>query len=202
MAQVSVDTRTPSQAVYKLHIAGPEGTSESVEMQQDTPTRYSGTFQTHSSGAYIVTAQREDDDRRRTEVLSLSYPAEYAEFGVDTALLKMLAAGTAGIHDPTLTQITSPAGVPVEKQVSLAQAFLIAAAILFVLEMILRRYSITNRRLTTFLERLLGKPTDTQAIHTTTDTVSVNERIRENTASAQPAEAAISRLLAAKKRVR
>ena len=200
VAQVSVDTRTPSQAVYKLHIAGPEGTSESVEMQQDTPTRYSGTFQTHSSGAYIVTAQREDDDRRRTEVLSLSYPAEYAEFGVDTALLKMLAAGTAGIHDPTLTQITSPAGVPVEKQVSLAQAFLIAAAILFVLEMILRRYSITNRRLTAFFERLLGKPT--QAIRTPADAVSLNERVREDRVSSQPTEATISRLLAAKKRVR
>ena len=97
VAQASIDTRTPSQATYKLHVAGPEGDSESVEMQQDTPTRHSGTFQMHNSGAYIVTAQHEGDERRRTEVLSLSYPAEYAEFGINTALLKMLAAGTAGI---------------------------------------------------------------------------------------------------------
>ena len=202
VAQVSVDTRTPSQTTYKLHVAGPEGASESVEIQQDTPTRHSGTFQMHNSGAYIVTAQREGDERRRTEVLTLSYPAEYAEFGVDTALLKMLAAGTAGIHEPTPTQITRAAGVPVEKQVSLAQALLIAAVILFVLEMILRRYSITNRYLTAFLERLLGKPTDPQAIHTPADTVSVNERVQENTVSSQPAEATMRRLLAAKRRVR
>ena len=206
VAQASIDTRTPSQATYKLHVAGPEGDSESVEMQQDTPTRHSGTFQMHNSGAYIVTAQHEGDERRRTEVLSLSYPAEYAEFGINTALLKMLAAGTAGIHEPTLTEITKPAGTPVEKQVSLAQALLIAAAILFVLEMILRRYSIANRHLTAFLERLLGKSTDapigTQAIHTPADTVALNERVREDTASSEPAEATMNRLLAAKRRVR
>jgi hypothetical protein len=205
VAQVSIDTPTPSQASYKLHVAGPEGTSEPVEMQQDTPTRYSGIFQMHNSGAYIVTAQREGDERRRTEVLSLSYPAEYAEFRVNTDLLKMLAAGTAGIHEPTSTQITRPAGTPVEKKTSLAQALLIAAAILFVLEMILRRYSIANRHLTAFLERLFGKSTDTsmrtQGTGTSANTAPLDGRIPEDTASPQSAEATMSRLLAAKRRV-
>ena len=205
VAQVSIDTRTSSQAAYKLHVAGPEGTSEPVEMQQDTPTRYSGIFQMHNSGAYIVTAQREGDERRRTEVLSLSYPAEYAEFRVNTDLLKMLAAGTAGIHEPTSTQITRPAGTPVEKKTSLAQALLIAAAILFVLEMILRRYSIANRHLTAFLERLFGKSTDTsmrtQGTGTSANTAPLDGRIPEDTASPQSAEATMSRLLAAKRRV-
>ena len=206
MAQVSVDTLTPSQAGYKLHVAGPDGMSESVEMQQDTPTRYSGTFQMPDSGAYIVTAQREGDERRRTEVLSLSYPAEYAEFGVNTNLLKMLAAGTAGIHEATPTQITRPAGTPVEKSTSLAQALLIAAAILFVLEMILRRYSIRNRHLTVFLERLIGKSTDTsmgtQVTRTPVNTAPLDGRVPEDPASSQPAEATMNRLLAAKRRAR
>ena len=206
VAQVSIDTRTPSQAAYKLHVAGPVGISESVEMQQDTPTRYSGTFQMPNSGAYIVTAQREGDERRRTEVLSLSYATEYAEFGVDTNLLKTLAAGTAGIHEPTSTQITRPAGTPIEKETSLAQALLIAAAILFVSEMILRRYSIGNRHLTGFLERLIGKSADTsigsQVTGTPANTASLDDRVREDTASPQPAEATMSRLLAAKRRVR
>ena len=105
-------------------------------MQQGTPTRYSGTFQMRNRGAYIITAQREGDEHRRTEVLSLSYPAEYAEFGVNTALLKMLVTGTIGIYEPTPTQIARPAGTPVEKQVSLARVLLVVAAILFVLEMI------------------------------------------------------------------
>ena len=206
IAQVSIDTRTPSQAVYKLHVAGPDGTSEPVEMQQDTPTRYSGTFQMHNSGAYIVTAQREDDEHRRTEVLSLSYPAEYAEFGVNTALLKMLATGTIGIYEPTPIQIARPAGTPVEKQVSLARVLLVVAVILFVLEMILRRYSITNRYLTGIFERLRGKSADrpigTQPIPTPVGTASIDERVPEDRTSAQPAEATMTRLLAAKRRAR
>ena len=202
IAQVSIDTRTPSQAAYKLHVVGPDGTSEPVEMQQDTPTRYSGTFQMHNSGAYIVTAQREGDEHRRTEVLSLSYPAEYAEFSVNTALLKMLATGTTGIHEPTSTEIARPAGTPVEKQVSLARVLLVVAAILFVLEMILRRYSITNRYLTRLFERLRGNLTDTQPMPTPAGPVSVAERVTEDAASPQPAEATMRRLLAAKKRAR
>lgn len=202
VAQVSIDTRTSSQAAYKLHVAGPNGVSELVEIQQDTPTRYSGTFQMSDSGTYIVTAQREGDERRRTEVLSLSYPAEYAEFGVDTDLLKMLAAGTAGIHEPTSTQITRPTGTPVEKQVSLAQTLLIAAATLFVLEMILRRYSIANRYLTAFLERLFGKSNDSQIIGTSVSTAHLEGRVPEDTASLQPTEATMTRLLAAKRRAR
>ena len=206
VAQISIDTRTPSQAAYKLHVAGPDGTSEPVEMQQDTPTRYSGTFQMHNSGAYIVTAQREGDEHRCTEVLSLSYPAEYAEFGVNTALLKMLATGTMGIHEPTPTQIARPAGTSVEKQVSLARVLLVVAAILFVLEMILRRYSIGNRHLTGLFERLRGRSADrpigTQPIPTPVGTASIGERVREDAASPQPAEATMTRLLAAKRRAR
>ena len=208
VARVNIDTQTPSQATYKLHVAGPEGGSESVEMQQDTPTRHSGIFQMSNSGAYIVTAQREGDERRRTEVLTLSYPAEYTEFGIRTALLKMLAAGTAGIYEPTLTQITRSAGAPVEKQVSLAQVLLVVAAMLFVLEMILRRYSIANRYLTGFLERLRGKPMRTQAAGVTNpsrssvSSVSSDKHGPESTTSPQLGEASMSRLLAAKRRVR
>ncbi len=206
VAQVSIDTRTASQASYKLHVVGPGGTSESVEMQQQTPTRYSGTFQMQNSGTYIVTAEREGDEHRHTEVLSLSYPAEYAEFEADTALLKLLAAGTAGIYEPTPTQITKPAGTPIEKEVSLARVLLVVAALLFVLEMILRRFSITNRYLTALFERLRGKPAvepvGTQAIRTPSNTTPSDERMRVDTASSQPTEATMSRLLAAKRRAR
>ena len=171
-------------------------------MQQVTSTRYSGTFQIQDSGSYIVTAQREDDEQMRTEVLSLPYPIEYAEFEVNTELLKTVAAGTAGIYEPTPTQIAAPAGVPIEKQVSLAQALLVAAVLLFVLEMILRRYSIANRRIAELLGRLRGKPVETQIASETTQTVPSTERIRESTTSPQPTEASMTRLLAAKRRAR
>ena len=199
---VRIDAQTLSQASYKVRVAGPGETNSRVDMQQVTSTRYSGTFQIQDSGSYIVTAQREGDEQGRTEVLSLPYPIEYAEFEVNADLLKTVAAGTAGIYEPTPTQMAAPAGDAIEKQVSLAQALLVAAALLFVLEMILRRYSIANRRVTEFFGRLRGKPVETQAVGTTAQTVPSTEPVRENTSLSQPTEASMTRLLAAKRRAR
>ncbi len=200
--EVRIDARDPSQASYKVRVAGPGETNSEVEMQQVTSTRYSGTFQIQDSGSYIVTAQHEGDEQKRTEVLSLPYPIEYAEFEVNTDLLKTLAAGTGGVYEPTPTQIAAPAGVPIEKQVSLAQALLVTAAFLFVLEMIFRRYSIANRRIVELLGRLRGKPMETQTVRATPEAVPSTERVREDTTSPQRTEASMTRLLAAKRRAR
>ena len=212
VAEVNIDTRIPSEVFYKVHVVGPDRASEIVEIQQVTPTRYTGTFQMQDSGSYIVTAEREGDTRRSVETLSLPYPAEYAEFRVNTASLKMLAAGTTGIHEPTPTQIAAPAGVAIERQTSLAQVLLVVAAILFVLEMILRRFSITHRLVGAISEsrlfaRFRGKPVsnpaEVQTIHAPIDdTMPLNRRVTEDTASSQPAEASMTRLLAAKRRAR
>ena len=211
VAEVNIDTRIPSEVFYKVHVVGPDRASEIVEIQQVTPTRYTGTFQMQDSGSYIVTAEREGDTRRSVETLSLPYPAEYAEFRVNTASLKMLAAGTTGIHEPTPTQIAAPAGVAIERQTSLAHLLLVVAAILFVLEMILRRFSITHRLVGAISEsrlfaRFRGKsvsnPAEVQTIHAPIDdTMPSNRRVTGDTASLQPAETSMTRLLAAKRRV-
>lgn len=202
IAAVNLDTRSPSQTSYTVRVAGPSGISEPIEMQQMTSTRYSGTFQMQDSGSYIITAQREADGHQRTAVLSLPYPIEYADFRVNTGLLKMLAAGTAGIHDPTPAQIAASAGMPTEKQISLAQALLVAAAFFFVLEMILRRYSIANRHIAAFFGRLRGKPLAPKVISSPQDTPSTSKRDIEDPASPQLSETSMNRLLAAKRRAR
>ena len=200
-AEVNINTRTPSQSAYAVRVAGPNGTSEPVEMQQITLTRHNGTFQIHDSGSYIVTAQREGNGSKRTKALILPYPSEYAKFEVNTDLLKTLASETDGTYEPTPTQIASPAGTPVEKQVSLAHALLIAAALFFVLEMILRRYSIANRHIAEFLGRLRRQSAD-KSVGGQVDTVPSTERVTEDTISVQSTEASMTRLLAAKRRAR
>jgi len=191
-AEVSIDTQTPSQAAYAVRVAGPNGNSEPIEMQQTTLRRYIGAFQVQDSGSYIVTAQREGDGRKRTEVLSLPYPVEYSEFEVNTDLLKRLASGTAGIYEPTPAQIASPAGAPLESQVSLAHTLLVVAAFFFVLEMILRRYSIASRRIDAFFGKLRGRSAGVAGGQV--DTVPSTERVREDTPPSQPTEATITRL--------
>ena len=72
--------------------------------------------------------------------------------------------------------------------------------------MILRRFSLTNRYLTAFFERLRGKPADQPISPQTTGTpVNVapsDQRVTAGTTSPQPTEATMSRLLAAKRRAR
>ena len=94
--------------------------------------------------------------------------------------------------------MAAPAGVAIENQVSLAQTLLVAAALLFVLEMILRHYSIANRRIAELLGRLRRNPVETQVAGTTAQT----EHVREDIVSPQSTEASMTRLLAAKRRAR
>ena len=201
-AEVSIDTQTPSQAAYEVRVAGPDGSSEPIEMQQITLRRYNGAFQVHDSGSYVVTAQRESDGRQRTEVLSLPYPVEYAEFEVNTDLLKTLASETAGTYEPTPTEIAAPAGVPIERRGPLAQALLVIAAILFVLEMVLRRFSVAHRYIAGFIGRLRGKSVDTQVISAPVESVSSSKGTTSGTVSPQSTEVSMTRLLAAKRRAR
>ena len=146
-----IDTQRPSQAAYRLHIARPDASQELIAMQQLTPTRYAGNFQIAESGAYLVTAQREGDNATQTETLSFAYPAEYSAFGVNAQLLQRL-----GHYEPSVEQIAQRSGESVETRASLVQALLIAAVILFVVEMILRRFSITRGYFAEFWARLRG----------------------------------------------
>ena len=61
------------------------------------------------------------------------------------------------IYEPTVTQISEPAGVPIEQRVPLSSMLLIIAVVLFVLEMILRRFSIMRG----YLSELRAAPTRT-----------------------------------------
>ncbi|MDE0314420.1 MAG: VWA domain-containing protein [Candidatus Poribacteria bacterium] len=222
IAEVVIDTQHASPKSYAVQVAGPNGTSESVEMQQESTTRYIGTFQMNDSGSYIVTAKCETDDSKLTETVTLSYPAEYADFDVDHTMLKRLAEDTGGIYEPTATQIAASAGVPIEKRVSLSQTLLVVAVALFVLEMILRRFSIASGYFTELraqlrrqsesvvpktLTQLTQKKADVDSLanrgvyETIEITSSTNQNTSETTVP-QSAEGTMTRLLAAKNRSR
>ena len=179
VAEVNINTRTPSEVSHNVHVVDPDRASEIIGIQQVTPTRYSGAFQTQTSGSYIVTAKHKGDTRRSIETLLLRYPAEYTAFSINTTLLKMLTTATVGVHEPTPTQIAAPAGLAIERQASLVQALFVVATILFVLEMILRRFIITNRYLTAFLDRFRGEsvssPAAVEVIHTPVEDAMLSE---------------------------
>ncbi|MCY4404652.1 MAG: VWA domain-containing protein [Candidatus Poribacteria bacterium] len=219
---VVIDTQNASTASYMVQVAVPNGTSQSVEIQQESATRYAGSFQMHNSGSYIVTAKGEGDTHKQTETLSLSYPAEYANFDVNDDLLKMLSESTGGIYEPTISQITNPEGTPIESRKSLSHTLLIIAVVLFVLEMILRRFSIASgylaelraqfrRQSETVIPDSLSQLTQKKGaavtisnseIYTQVENISSREDVEIEAVPeiTQPVEGAMTRLLTAKRR--
>ena len=217
---VVIDTQQSFPATFVVQVAGPNGTSQSVTMKQESSIRYTGNFEMTDSGSYIVTAKRDDDQSRQTETISLSYPAEYADFDVNQALLKQLTEDTDGIYEPTATQIATPAGVPIEQRVSLSSMLLIIAVVLFVLEMILRRFSIMSGYLSELRSQLRGQSESVipdsltrltqkkgevssvpdSGVYSMMENVSIREQVTSETTPAEQVEGTVSRLLAAKRR--
>ncbi len=136
---------------FDVSLAHPDGEGAVVEMHRVTPTRYSGEFPVRERGSYLVTAQKKRDGQVEGinyESLTLSYPTEFAEFETNRQLLNELASRTNGIFEPSPKQIVQHRGTPIEHLKPLSFTLLIAGLILFVLEMILRRFSIASGYLT------------------------------------------------------
>ena len=132
---------------FDARIAPPNGKGEVIELRRVTPTQYSGTFPVRERGSYLITVQKNRDGQVEStgyESLDLSYPTEFAEFETNHQLLNELASRTNGIFEPSPKQIAQHRGTAIEYLKPLSFTLLIVSLILFVLEMILRRFSIAS----------------------------------------------------------
>ena len=142
--EVLINTKHPSPASFVVQVAGPNSVSKTVNMHQESTYRYRGTFLMNDHGSYIVTAKQEDTGDSQSKTISLPYPVEYAVGDVNTNLLKTLSEETNGTYQPTTAQIAAAQGQTYEKRISLSFTLLIFSVVLFVIEMILRRFSIAS----------------------------------------------------------
>ena len=132
---------------FDARIARPNGRGEVVELRRVTPTQYSGEFPVRERGSYLVAVQKNRDGQVEStayENLVLSYPTEFAEFETNHRLLNELASRTNGIFEPSPKQTAQHRGIAIEYLKPLSFTLLIVGLILFVLEMILRRFSIAS----------------------------------------------------------
>ncbi len=132
---------------FDARIARPNAEGEIVELSRVTPTQYSGEFPVRERGSYLLTVQKNRDGQVESTAhrnLVLSYPTEFAEFETNRRLLNELASRTNGIFEPSPKQIAQHRGTAIEHLKPLSFTLLIASLILFVLEMILRRFSIAS----------------------------------------------------------
>lgn len=142
---------------FDVRVAPPKGAGEVVDMHRETPTRFSGEFPIGETGVYLVTAQMKRDGvviGSRHASFALSYPTEFAEFETNHQLLGAIARRTNGIIEPTPKQIAKHTGDAIETSESLAHVLLIAGILIFVLEMILRRFSVASGYFTQLREQL------------------------------------------------
>ena len=132
---------------FDARIALPNTEGEVVELRRITPLQYSGEFPVRERGSYLLTVQKKRDGQVESvayQSLVLSYPTEFAEFETNRQLLNELASRTNGIFEPSPKQIAQHRGTAIEHLKPLSFTLLIVSLILFVLEMILRRFSIAS----------------------------------------------------------
>ena len=142
---------------FDVRVVPPNESGKVVEMHRETPSRFGGEFSIGETGVYLVTVQMKRDGRvigSREASFALSYPAEYGEFETNHQLLRSLASRTNGIYEPTPKQIAKHTGIAVETPKSLSHVLLIAGILIFVLEMILRRFSVASGYFTQLREQV------------------------------------------------
>ncbi len=151
------DDRFENNLVSKLTITGPEpgGDKKVVDFRQTAPGRYEVSLPLDKYGSFLLQAEHAHEDKdgqvRPVAVsfghVSNPYPREYASFEPDLATLEKAALATGGTVDPKTTAAVFDAnGEKVTYHEELWPKFIFAAILVFVLDLLMRRVRIFDRK--------------------------------------------------------
>jgi Ca-activated chloride channel homolog len=138
----------------------PEG--RRVAMRQTAPGRYEADFPLDRYGSFLLHASLEkpiDDGHGTARTATVaesfghvtnSYPREYLALAPDVATLAQAAAATGGAVDPTPAAVFDSGGEAIRFHEDLWQRFVGAAIVLFLLDLLVRRVRLFDRK-STFL---------------------------------------------------
>ena len=139
-----------------LTVVGPMPSQEKRElpMGQTAPGRYEASFLLDRYGSFLLRAEhrRSADDGKKTAVavsyghINNPYPLEYSRFEPDRVTLARIAEATGGDVDPTPQQVFDPRGEKIEVHEALWSRLVAAAVALFLLDLLLRRVRIFDRK--------------------------------------------------------
>lgn len=122
-------------------------------MRQTAPGRYQADFELDGYGSFLLRAEhfKTDDEGRKVSVgvsfgqVSQPYPGEYKSLEPDRALLERAARASGGQFEPTLASLFDPAGELVKYDKPLWQPLILAAMVLFLLDLLTRRVRLFDR---------------------------------------------------------
>ena len=152
-----VDERFENNLVSKLTIVGPEpgGQKKVVDLRQTAPGRYEASVPLDKYGSFLLKAEhtRELPDGTMKPVATSDghvtnpYPREYASFEPDLTTLERAAIATGGAMDPRdVAAVFDPAGEKVTYHEELWPRFIYAAIVVFLLDLLMRRVRIFDRK--------------------------------------------------------
>jgi Mg-chelatase subunit ChlD len=120
-----------------------------LPLRQTAPGRYEASFPLERYGSFVLTAEHRREDRVIAEShaqLKNPYPREYMTLEADEALLARAADVTGGGAEPTPDVLFDPQGEEITYHEELWPKLLYLALLLFVLDLLLRRVRLFDRR--------------------------------------------------------
>ncbi|HVJ21664.1 MAG TPA: VWA domain-containing protein [Polyangiaceae bacterium] len=159
--RATVDAFTPDERfdnglVSKLVVAGAgeKGERREVPMKQIAPGRYEADFDLDRFGSFVLRAEHARKDEKGDLKpfaqsfghVSNPYPREYASFEPDIERLRRAAIAGGGTLDPDPRTLFDPGSEKIVRYADLWHRFIIAAIALFLLDLLVRRVRIFDRK--------------------------------------------------------
>jgi Mg-chelatase subunit ChlD len=156
------DDRFENELDANLTITGPQpgGETKKEPMPQTAPGRYEADFPLDRYGSFLMHASLEktiDDGHGNLKAATVAesfghvtnpYPREYLALAPDVPTLLHAAQATGGTLDPTPAAVFDPAGEVIRFHEDLWPRFVGAAIALFLLDLLVRRIRIFDRKKT------------------------------------------------------
>jgi Ca-activated chloride channel family protein len=159
---VGGDDRFENGLSAKFTVTGPQpgGETHTQPMPQTAPGRYEADFPLDRYGSFLMHASLEkpiEDGHGslKTAVVAESfghvnnpYPREYLALAPDVATLAQAASATGGSVDPSAAEVFDPGGEVIRYNEDLWPRFVAAAIVLFLLDLLVRRVRLFDRKRT------------------------------------------------------
>jgi hypothetical protein len=162
------DDRFQNGLEARLTVTGPQPSGEARKrpMRQTAPGRYESDFPLERFGSFLLHASLEkgvDDGRGGQKAVQVAesfghvtnpYPREYLALAPDLVTLSRTALVTGGRMDPDPKAVFDPAGETIRYHQDLWSRFIGAARAVYLLDLLIRRVRIFDRKRTAKPSRL------------------------------------------------
>jgi uncharacterized membrane protein len=156
---VDVPSTLGSQPAVSAHIGEPGGGHLTLALQPASPGRFSGTFPAARQGSYFITVTATGAGHALTGEggLDVAYPPEYAIAGTDGPFLRSLARSGGGSVLSSPGEAWSGNVPAVFDEQSLAFILWLLAALLFPVDIAVRRLVVTRRDIRRLRDAVLSR---------------------------------------------